>query len=79
MRPRTHPADSLETQALLLPTDVPAHVKLELDGVVKQSKASDAKVALLPVGLGGKAGPIRPVFRRADHCQRGVARRAAGQ
>ena len=26
MRPRTHPSDSLETQALLLPTDVPARV-----------------------------------------------------
>ena len=26
MRPRAHPTDSLETQALLLPTDVPARV-----------------------------------------------------
>ncbi len=26
MRPRTHPTDSLETQPLLLPTDVPARV-----------------------------------------------------
>lgn len=44
-----------------LPTDVPIHVKLELDGVVKQSKAPDAKVALLPVGLGGKAGDFNKI------------------
>ncbi len=44
-----------------LPTDVPAYVKLELDGVVKQSKASDAKVALLPIGLGGKAGDFNKI------------------
>ncbi|MBI5649119.1 MAG: ABC transporter substrate-binding protein [Chloroflexi bacterium] len=44
-----------------LPADVPAHVKLELDGVVKQSKASDAKVALLPIGLGGKAGDFNKI------------------
>ncbi len=44
-----------------LPTDVPAHVKLELDGVVKQSKAADAKVALLPIGLGGKAGDFNKI------------------
>jgi multiple sugar transport system substrate-binding protein len=44
-----------------LPTDVPASVKLELDGVVKQSKAPDAKVALLPVGLGGKAGDFNKI------------------
>lgn len=44
-----------------LPTDVPAHVKLELDGVVKQSKAPDAKVALLPIGLGGKAGDFNKI------------------
>ena len=37
-----------------LPTDLPAYVRLEADGVVKQSKAPDAKVALLPIGLGTK-------------------------
>lgn len=44
-----------------LPADLPAHLKAELDGVTKQSKASDAKVALLPVGLGAKGGEFNKV------------------
>lgn len=46
-----------------LPADLPAHVKLEADGVVKQSKASDAKVALLPIGLGAKGGDFNKVMQ----------------
>ena len=41
-----------------LPTDLPAYVRYEADGVVKQSKAPDAKVALLPIGLGSKGGDL---------------------
>ena len=44
-----------------LPTDLPDYVKLESEGVVKQSKASDAKVALLPIGLGAKAGDFNKI------------------
>lgn len=44
-----------------LPTDLPAYVRLEADGVVKQSKASDAKVALLPIGLGAKGGDFNKI------------------
>jgi len=44
-----------------LPTDLPAYVRLEADGVVKQSKALDAKVALLPIGLGTKGGDFNKI------------------
>lgn len=44
-----------------LPTDMPDYVKLESDGVVKQGKAPDAKVALLPIGLGAKAGDFNKI------------------
>jgi multiple sugar transport system substrate-binding protein len=44
-----------------LPTDLPAYVRLEADGVVKQSKAPDAKVALLPIGLGTKGGDFNKI------------------
>jgi multiple sugar transport system substrate-binding protein len=44
-----------------LPTDLPAYVRLEADGVVKQSKAPDAKVALLPIGLGAKGGDFNKI------------------
>jgi len=44
-----------------LPTDLPEYVRLEADGVVKQSKASDAKVALLPIGLGAKGGDFNKI------------------
>jgi multiple sugar transport system substrate-binding protein len=44
-----------------LPTDLPDYVRLEADGVVKQSKASDAKVALLPIGLGAKGGDFNKI------------------
>ncbi len=46
-----------------LPTDLPAHVKAEAEGVVKQSKAADAKVALLPIGLGAKGGDFNKVMQ----------------
>jgi multiple sugar transport system substrate-binding protein len=44
-----------------LPTDLPDYVRLEADGVVKQSKAPDAKVALLPIGLGTKGGDFNKI------------------
>ncbi len=44
-----------------LPTDLPAYVRYEADGVVKQSKAPDAKVALLPIGLGSKGGDFNKI------------------
>lgn len=44
-----------------LPTDLPVFVRLEADGVVKQSKAPDAKVALLPIGLGAKGGDFNKI------------------
>jgi len=46
-----------------LPADLPEYVRLEADGVVKQSKASDAKVALLPIGLGAKGGDFNKVMQ----------------
>jgi multiple sugar transport system substrate-binding protein len=47
------------TQAL--PADVPAHLKAIADGVQKQAKHADAKVALLPIGLGAKGGEFNKV------------------
>jgi len=44
-----------------LPTDLPDYVRLEADGVVKQSKAPDAKVALLPIGLGAQGGNFNKI------------------
>ncbi len=44
-----------------LPSDLPDYVRLEADGVVKQSKAPDAKVALLPIGLGAKGGDFNKI------------------
>ncbi|MBI5300501.1 MAG: carbohydrate ABC transporter substrate-binding protein [Chloroflexi bacterium] len=44
-----------------LPTNLPDFVRLEADGVVKQSKATDAKVALLPIGLGAKGGDFNKI------------------
>ena len=44
-----------------LPTDLPAYVRFEADGVVKQSKSPDAKVALLPIGLGAKGGDFNKI------------------
>lgn len=46
-----------------LPTDLPEFVRLEADGVVKQSKAPDAKVALLPIGLGAKGGDFNKIMQ----------------
>jgi multiple sugar transport system substrate-binding protein len=44
-----------------LPSDLAAHLKLEADAVQAQSKAADAKVALLPIGLGAKGGEFNKV------------------
>jgi multiple sugar transport system substrate-binding protein len=44
-----------------LPGNLPAHLKMESDAVQAQSKSSDAKVALLPLGLGAKAGEFNKV------------------
>jgi len=44
-----------------LPQDLPTHLKIEADGVQKQSKHPDAKVALLPIGLGAKGGEFNKV------------------
>ncbi|MBI5029024.1 MAG: extracellular solute-binding protein [Chloroflexi bacterium] len=46
-----------------LPTDLPDYVRLEADGVVKQSKAADAKVALLPIGLGAKGADFNKIMQ----------------
>jgi len=47
------------TQAL--PADLAPHLKLMADGVTKQAKSPDAKVALLPIGLGAKGGEFNKV------------------
>jgi len=44
-----------------LPADLPAHLKNMAEGVQKQSKHSEAKVALLPIGLGAKGGEFNKV------------------
>jgi multiple sugar transport system substrate-binding protein len=44
-----------------LPADLPPHLKIEADGVAKQAKSPDAKVALLPIGLGAKGGEFNKV------------------
>jgi multiple sugar transport system substrate-binding protein len=44
-----------------LPGDLAAYLKLEADAVQAQSKAPDAKVALLPIGLGAKGGEFNKV------------------
>lgn len=41
--------------------DLPAHLKAEAEAVTKQSGATDAKVALLPIGLGAKGGEFNKV------------------
>ena len=46
-----------------MPTDLPPYVKTEADGVVKQAKAPDAHVALLPVGLGAKGGDFNKIMQ----------------
>jgi multiple sugar transport system substrate-binding protein len=58
------------TQAL--PADVPPHLKAIADGVQKQAKHADAKVALLPIGLGAKGGEFNKV--QLDTFQRIVIR-----
>jgi multiple sugar transport system substrate-binding protein len=44
-----------------LPSDLAAHLKMEAEAVQAQSKAADAKVALLPIGLGTQGGPFNKV------------------
>lgn len=44
-----------------LPANLPDYVKLESDGVLKQAQAADAKVALLPIGLGAKSGDFNKI------------------
>lgn len=44
-----------------LPTDLAPYLKAEAEAVQAQSKSPDAKVALLPVGLGAKGGEFNKV------------------
>lgn len=44
-----------------LPESLAPHLKIEAEAVTKQSKHPDAKVALLPVGLGAKGGEFNTV------------------
>ena len=44
-----------------MPVDLAAHLKIEAEAVQKQSKSPDAKVALLPIGLGAKGGEFNKV------------------
>ena len=46
-----------------LPSDLAAHLKMEAEAVQAQSKAPDAKVALLPIGLGAKGGEFNKVMQ----------------
>lgn len=54
------------------PASLPAHLKAEAEAVEKQSKSPDAKVALLPIGLGTKGGEFNKV--QLDSFQRIVIR-----
>ena len=45
-----------------LPADLPVAVKLLADGIARTQGASDAVVALLPVGLGAKGGEFNKVY-----------------
>ncbi len=44
------------------PQDLPAGIRLQAEGVAKQSAAKDALPSLLPVGLGGQGGEYNKVF-----------------
>lgn len=44
-----------------LPSNLAPHLKIEADAVQAQSKSPDAKVALLPIGLGAKGGEFNKV------------------
>jgi multiple sugar transport system substrate-binding protein len=55
-----------------LPADLAVHLKIEAEGVQAQSKAADAKVALLPIGLGAKSNEFNKV--QLDTFQRIVVR-----
>jgi len=47
--------------AAAMPAELAPHLKIEADAVQKQSKSADAKVALLPIGLGAKGGEFNKV------------------
>ena len=55
-----------------LPANLAPHLKIESDAVQAQSKSPDAKVALLPIGLGAKGGEFNKVQLDTfqDHRQR---------
>jgi multiple sugar transport system substrate-binding protein len=55
-----------------MPAELAPHLKAMADGVQKQSKHADAKVALLPIGLGAKGGEFNKV--QLDTFQRIVIR-----
>jgi multiple sugar transport system substrate-binding protein len=44
-----------------MPAELPPPLKSMAEGVQKQSKHADAKVALLPIGLGAQGGPFNKV------------------
>jgi multiple sugar transport system substrate-binding protein len=46
-----------------MPAELPPHLKAMAEGVQKQSKHADAKVALLPIGLGAKGAEFNKVQR----------------
>jgi len=46
-----------------MPADLAPHLKALTEGIQKQSKHKDAKVALLPIGLGAKGGDFNKVQR----------------
>lgn len=48
-----------------IPSDLPPAIQLEADAVTKQASASDALLALPPVGLGEQDGAMSKVFRDA--------------
>ncbi|WP_213450541.1 ABC transporter substrate-binding protein [Rhizomonospora bruguierae] len=46
-----------------LPPDLPPAIKLEADAVARQQGASDAVVALPPIGVGSRDGEVSQVFK----------------
>lgn len=58
-----------------LPPDMPAGIRLAVDAISRQSASADAKVSLLPIGLGDKGGEFNKVF--TDTFQRIVLRNEA--
>jgi multiple sugar transport system substrate-binding protein len=58
-----------------LPANMPAGIRLAADAIGRQSASPDAKVSLLPIGLGDKGGEFNKVF--TDTFQRIVLRNEA--